>query len=266
MTLMLISILWKTLATAAVVIVAGRVAQRVGPVLTSVLITLPFNAGPGFFFVSLDASDAFVREGALIAFATTGAVLVFCTAWVWAERWGGYLLSATVGIAGWFGITFLVHQAPMTIPFAFAVVGAGALFAWLCRRRDLRKPEGVSAAAGWSFLVVRGVAAGLVVALVATASPWLGPVWSGFALGFPTTLLASAWMLYGHYGRTFGAATLNAAQPSLVVYASFVLALHLLTGPLPATVAVVVSFIGSSVMAAGLAAIVSRRRRRAAPL
>ena len=91
--------------------------------------------------------------------------------------------------------------------------------------------------------------------------PWLGPVWSGIALGFPTTLLASAWMLYGHYGRTFGAATLNAAQPSLVVYASFVLALHLLTGPLPATVAVVVSFVGSALMAAGLAVIVSRRRR-----
>src|SRR3546814_4649369 len=66
----------------------------------------------------------------------------------------------------------------------------------------------------WGFVTVRGLAAGIVVASVATASPWLGPVWSGLLLGFPTTLTASAWMLYGHYGRDFTAATLNAAQRS----------------------------------------------------
>src|SRR3546814_15230211 len=89
----------------------------------------------------------------------------------------------------------------------------------------------------WGFVTVRGLAAGIVVASVATASPWLGPVWSGLLLGFPTTLTASAWMLYGHYGRDFTAATLNAAQPSMVVYASFCLALYLFAGPLDAVAA-----------------------------
>ncbi len=109
-------------------------------------------------------------------------------------------------------------------------------------------------------MLVRAVAAGLVVASVATASPWLGPVWSGFLLGFPTTLIASAWMLYGHYGREFTAATLNAAQPSMVVYTSFCLALHLLAGPLPALTAVIVAFVGAATFAATLALVLSRRR------
>lgn len=261
MTLVLLSLIWKTLATAGLVIVAGRVAQRVGPVLTSVLITLPMNAGPGFFFVSLDATDAFVREGALIAFATTGAVLVFCTGWVWAERWGGYLLSAAIGITGWTICSLIIDSLPMSIPVALGTVAFGVAFSWLLRRRDLKKPPPVAAPAGWRFLIVRGLAAGLAVAGVATASPWLGPVWSGFFLAFPTTLLASAWMLYGHYGRAFGAATLNAAQPSLVVYASFCLALHLLIGPLSAMWAVVAAFAGSAIMAAALAGLVSRVRR-----
>mgnify|MGYP003700628067 FL=1 len=110
-------------------------------------------------------------------------------------------------------------------------------------------------------MIVRGVVAGLAVASVATASPWLGPVWSGFLLGFPTTLTASGWMLYGHYGREFTAATLNAAQPSMVVYASFCLALHLIAGPLPALTAVVVAFAGAGLFAATLALVLSRRRR-----
>ena len=44
--LVLVSILWKAVATAGVIVTAGRLAQRAGPVLTSVLITLPVNAGP----------------------------------------------------------------------------------------------------------------------------------------------------------------------------------------------------------------------------
>ena len=89
--LVLVSILWKAVATAGVIVTAGRLAQRAGPVLTSVLITLPVNAGPGFFFIALEQEAEFVRAGALTAFSVTGAVLLFCTAWVHAARRGGFL-------------------------------------------------------------------------------------------------------------------------------------------------------------------------------
>ncbi|MEQ9333370.1 hypothetical protein [Thalassobaculum sp.] len=259
--LLVVSIFWKALATAAVIVAAGRLAQRAGPVLTSVLITLPVNAGPGFFFIALDQDAAFVSGGALTAFAITGAVLLFCTAWVHAARFGGFLLSLSAAITAWAVWAFATEALPDTVPWAFAAAGGGALLAWLLRRRGLVRPAGGKAAAGWGFVIVRGVVAGLVVASVATASPWLGPVWSGFLLGFPTTLTASGWMLYGHYGRDFTAATLNAAQPSMVVYASFCLALHLLAGPLPAVTAVVVAFAGAGVFAATLALVLARRRR-----
>jgi hypothetical protein len=259
--LLLVAILWKALATAAVIVAAGRLAQRAGPVLTSVLITLPVNAGPGFFFIALDQDAAFVSRGALTAFAITGAVLLFCTAWVHAARFGGFLLSLAAAVCAWSAWALLTEALPPTVPWAMAGAGGGALLAWLLRRRDIGRPSGGKGAAGWGFVIVRGVAAGLVVAGVATASPWLGPVWSGFLLGFPTTLTASGWMLYGHYGREFTAATLNAAQPSMVVYASFCLALHLIAGPLPALTAVVVAFAGAGLFAATLALVLSRRRR-----
>ena len=259
--LLLVSILWKALATAAVIVAAGRLAQRAGPVLTSVLITLPVNAGPGFFFIALQQDAAFVSSGALTAFAITGAVLLFCTAWVHTARYGGFLLSLAAAVAAWTAWALFTRALPDTVPWAVAGAGCGALLAWLLRRRGLVRPGSAKAAAGWGFVTARGVVAGLAVASVATASPWLGPVWSGFLLGFPTTLTASAWMLYGHYGRDFTAATLNAAQPSMVVYASFCLALHLLAGPLPALTAVIVAFAGAGTFAALLALALSRRAR-----
>lgn len=259
--LILLSILWKALATAAVIVAAGRLAQRAGPVLTSVLITLPVNAGPGFFFIALEQDAPFVHAGALTAFGITGAVLLFCTAWVHAARIGGFLVSLCAGVAAWAVWALATESLPPTVPFAVGAAGSGALLAWLLRRRDIGRPTGAAAPAGWTFVMVRGAVAGLAVAGVATASPWLGPVWSGFLLGFPTTLTASAWMLYGHYGRDFTAATLNAAQPSMVVYASFCLALHFLAGPLPALTAVIVAFAGAGIFAATLALVLSRRRR-----
>lgn len=259
--LVVVAVLWKALITAAVIVAAGRLAQRAGPVLTSVLITLPVNAGPGFFFIALEQEAAFVRGGALTAFAVTGAVLLFCTAWVHAARHAGFLLSLAAAIAAWTAWALATEALPDTIAWSAGAAGTGALLAWLLRRRDIGRPAGGRAAAGWGFVIVRGMVAGLVVAGVATASPWLGPVWSGFLLGFPTMLTASAWMLYGHYGREFTAATLNAAQPSMVVYASFCLGLHLLAGPLPAVAAVAVAFAGAGTFAAVLAVGLARRRR-----
>lgn len=259
--LLVVAVAWKALATASVIVAAGRLAQRAGPVLTSVLITLPVNAGPGFFFIALEQDAAFVRDGALTAFAVTGAVLLFCTAWVHAARFGGFALSLAAALTAWAGWALATEALPDTVPWAFAAAGGGALLAWLLRRRGLVRPGGSRPAAGWGFVIVRGVVAGLAVAGVATASPWLGPVWSGFLLGFPTTLTASAWMLYGHYGREFTAATLNAAQPSMVVYAGFCLSLHLLAGALPALTAVIVAFSGAAVFAATLAFILARLQR-----
>lgn len=262
MTMVLLSILWKTLATAAVIVVAGRLARRLGQVLTSVLITLPFNAGPGFLFIALDEAPPFLAEGALIAFAVTGVILVYCTVWVHAARWFGFIVTSTLAIATWLAGVSILDALPTTPLVAVGSVALGAATALLLRRRDIPKPAAPPAAAGWRFVLVRGLAAGIVVASVATASPWLGAHWSGILLAFPTTLLASTWMLWGHYGRDFTAATLNAAQPSMVVYASFCVALHVLAGPMASVPAVVVAFALSGVVAAFYAGILMRITRR----
>jgi hypothetical protein len=265
MTVLVLSVLWKTLATAAVIVAAGRLARALGPVLTSVIITLPFNAGPGFFFIALDQPPAFLAEGALIAFAVTGVILVYCTVWVHAARRFGFVLTSAVGVAAWFACVLVLDAVPTTPWTAAAAVAMGAAVAVLLRRRDIPAYDAPPAAAGWRFVIIRALAGGFVVAAVATASPWLGARWSGILLAFPTTLLASSWMLWGHYGRDFTAATLNAAQPSLLVYASFCVALHGLAGPLPSVTAVLTAFGLCAVVAALYAAVLIRVARAGSP-
>ncbi len=262
MTLVLFSILWKTLATASVIIAAGRLARRLGPLLTSVLITMPFNAGPGFFFVALDQEPAFVAEGALMAFGVAGIIVIYCTAWVHAARYFSFLVTSLLGIGVWLACVLVLDLLPPSLLVASCAVVIGSLVALVLRRRDIPKPVAPPSAAGWRFAIVRGLAAGIVVATVATASPWLGAHWSGILLAFPTTLLASTWMLWGHYGRDFTAATMNAAQPSLVVYASFCLALHLLAGPMGGVAAVLTAFALSGVVAGLYALVLMRLSRR----
>ena len=61
----------KALDTALVLFLVSQVAERLGPFMVSVLMAMPMNAGPGYFFVSLEVSPQFLSKGALMSFAAT---------------------------------------------------------------------------------------------------------------------------------------------------------------------------------------------------
>ncbi|MBT5263236.1 MAG: hypothetical protein HOL85_00275 [Rhodospirillaceae bacterium] len=240
--LVVLTIAWKTLATAAIVISAGRLAARAGPLLTSVLITIPVNAGPGFFFISLEADEAFLSHGGLVAFSITGSVLMFSSGYIHGARFFSFLPSLLTALVAWGIATYVTLLVEPSLVWAMVVNIDAVLFAWLLRRRLPPPTRARPMPAAWRYTIIRGGLAGLVVAGVATASPFLGPAWSGILLGFPTIMVASAWMLAGHYGQAFTAATMQASQRTIISYASFCLSLHLLAGPLPGTIAVLASF------------------------
>ena len=85
-----LSLLWKIIATAGIVVVTGRLARSAGPVLTSVLVALPVNAAPGMFFVALALDADFVAEGVLYSMAGAGPVLVYLTVFVQAARFRNF--------------------------------------------------------------------------------------------------------------------------------------------------------------------------------
>ncbi|MCB1807061.1 MAG: hypothetical protein KDJ99_18495, partial [Candidatus Competibacteraceae bacterium] len=58
-----LSLSWKLVATAALIVLAARLARSFGPFMTSIMITIPLNAGPGFFFIALEQPAAFISQG-----------------------------------------------------------------------------------------------------------------------------------------------------------------------------------------------------------
>ncbi|MED5337245.1 MAG: hypothetical protein VX606_04160, partial [Pseudomonadota bacterium] len=104
----LLSVLWKGAATAAVMVAAGRLALRLGPLLTGVLISIPLNAGPGFFILSFNVDGAFLAEAGLFGFAVAGPVLLFAAVTARLVGIGRLLPALRGGAAVWAGVVWLL--------------------------------------------------------------------------------------------------------------------------------------------------------------
>ena len=76
----------KALITAVVLFIISLVSERLGPFMASVLLTLPMNARPDYFFLSLEFSSEFLSEGALENLATTGGIMVFTGCYIQSIR------------------------------------------------------------------------------------------------------------------------------------------------------------------------------------
>ena len=230
---MLFDIAWKASATALAVVLVAKLGERSGALLASVAMTVPMNAGPGFVFIALEQSAAFVRHGALVGFAGTGAVLAFVATFVRVAGSRGFAAGLAAALLAWLGGALLTTLLPRSLLSAALLIALGALLvAWLRTGRVAALPR-TALRAGWPVLLLRGLLAGLVVAGVAAAAGALGPTFAGLAYAFPTTMLAALWILQRHYGLPFALATMARVPAGLAAYAGFCLTLHLAAGPLP---------------------------------
>jgi uncharacterized membrane protein (GlpM family) len=263
MLLAVLSLLWKIIAAAGIVVVTGRLARSAGPVLTSVLVALPVNAAPGMFFVALALDADFVAEGVLYSMAGAGPVLVYLTVFVQATRFRNFYLALPIGLAGWIFAAWLIAGLQLNVVSALLCVASGVIFAIIFNRRLPGGLEIVPVAAGWRYLLIRGGIAGGLIVTIATVAGDIGPVVAGLLLSFPTTLSTTGWMLNGHYGLSFVTATYSSARKALSLYVLFCLILLGFITVLPGPLAVVAAFAVVAAIGAVFAVLFVRIRARA---
>lgn len=262
---LLLPFLGKLATTMVLTVAISRVAERAGPFLASVIITLPIFAGPSFFFLMYEQPPEFIARGALYAFAGAGPVLAFTAGYIRASRNLGLIASLAGGAAAWAVLALPMRLLPFDLLVAFAWIAAGIIAARLFRRPFELHGRPTAPPARWAHLLGRATIAGFAVATVATIGGLLGPETTGLVVSFPLTMSVSVWLLHRQYGGEFAAATLAATQRTLLSYASFCLVLSLLAGVLAIELAFW-SAIGMSVVSAlGLAAVGQRARRRISP-
>ncbi|MEM7253411.1 MAG: hypothetical protein AAF493_18510, partial [Pseudomonadota bacterium] len=238
---LVLSILWKALATAIVIIAVGRIAERAGPWFAAILVGFPASIGPGMVLLSLEHESVFISEAALHSLSTTTPVLGFLLAYVLLSRVGGLWLCLVGGYLVWLPVALALGRLSLSLPLVLVMLAVSFFVVGrlMPRRHPLTHEQ--SPTRGWRFLIVRGVAAGLVVGSVVSLAPVLGPRFAGIFVSFPVVLATAAWMLTKAGGHALAVATLSQADRGLGSFVAFCLVVHLLAGPLSGLAATLVA-------------------------
>ena len=187
---------WKIALTALMIVAVARVAERAGALMASVLLTVPMNAGPGFFFLALDHPAPFIAEGVLVSFAATGAVLVFAAAYVNLARRFDFFVCVGGASLAWLIAAIAFSWVELDLARACALIAGGAIIAFVSRRRlDLYSaPDHGPSALRPQF--ARGLVAGAWAAGFATLGHLIGPKLAGLTFGFPIIFCTAAWTVH----------------------------------------------------------------------
>lgn len=251
----------KMILTAAVVVGASVVAERSGPLLGGVIISLPISSGPGTFFLAIQASDRFVADSILYTLAMSAAIAVFLIVYPRLAVRHGAVVSVGGALLVWAAVGFLVQFVPLQLWSALTMtLAAFAAAIWFPRPPGLRpppRPVGISK----TELVGRALITGAIIATVVTISTLIGPRATGILMAFPTAFTAIAFIMHRRHGGSAAAATLLASTFGMMSFVAYLVTLYFLTmriGALPALgAALVVAAVASTIIA-----LVGRRRAR----
>lgn len=215
----ILQLLIRMAATAFVVIAVAMAVGRLGPLIGGALVGLPIILGPGFYFLMLQASGAFVAD------AATYGLLAMCATQVFLLSYSGSLVSLAAAVSGWIGAVAKFRLLPPHPALAVGLFAVVTLIARLAARRFVKPVPSVGRADRFGVLLLRGVLAGLLVAVVTMAAAWLGPDGSGLLLGFPVGYSIIATTVHDRYGAAMAAATLHSGLLGTVSLAGFCAAL-----------------------------------------
>lgn len=224
----LFELAFRMVATAAVVMAVTWAVDRFGPLIGGALAGLPVVIGPGFYFLSLHATPAFVGNAASHSLWSLCGTQVFILTYMACARSRGVAMSlACAGIA-WAVVAVAVSRLPPTPVVGLAVFAAVTAAAiWLGARLALGTTP-ARPSIDWTTLVMRGGLAGLLVAVVTAVSSRIGPEFSGIFLAFPIGFGVLAVTLHEKLGAANAIGTLNAAIKGATGLAVFSAAFALL--------------------------------------
>lgn len=230
----LVTLAIKMVVTAGFVIAATIIAERAGPFIGAMIVTLPISAGPAYVFVALDHPADFVARAALASIVNNVSTVFYTVAFVLLAQRFGALLSVAAGLAVWFLSAFLVNQAqwPLLGAILLNVVAVAALVPVVRRFRDVPMPR---LPLRMSELAFRAVLVSLLIAVVVTLSFTVGPEMTGMIASFPATFTSTMFILHRRVGGKAAAAVMAHSLVGLLGFAFCVAVLYLTVMPLGRT-------------------------------
>ncbi len=179
----------KMAVTAAFVVFATWAAERAGPLIGALVVTLPIAAGPAYVFVALDHDAAFIAASALASLTINAANGIFCLAYTLLAQSRGLLASLTAALGSWIVLALLLPSIEWTLMGAILLniaVYAACIPIGLRFRHAIMPP----AIRCWYDVPLRAGMVAVLVAIVVASSTRVGPAMTGTLALFPIVLVS----------------------------------------------------------------------------
>ena len=201
-----VTLLYKMLATAGLVVAVSMLVERVGPFLGAMVATLPISAGPALIFVAIDQGPAFLEASARAGLPAFAGTAVYAAVYAFLAQRHSTLISIGGGLAAWLVTTLLILRREWSVEAALALhlaVLGTALWATRAYRRAAPLVRATRRAWDVPFR------AAIVMALVATvvvAGRLLGPEAAGAIAVAPMVFASVGLILQPRVGGAVPAA------------------------------------------------------------
>ncbi len=234
-------LLAKVAAAAIIVVAASRATERAGPLLGSMIATLPVSAGPAYVFLALDHGAAFISESARMSVAATAATAAFVAAHALAAQRFATPASFALATLAWFAVALALQLRDWS--FAEACLLFVAVFA--AAIRALRRYAVVLAAPAVPKarfdLALRALLVATVVVATNFASHAFGPAMAGVLATYPVVFTSLVLILQPRCGGKFTASVLVNGLKGLLGFGLALAVLHLAAARLSATAALLLA-------------------------
>jgi hypothetical protein len=255
-------LLTKLIATALVVIGVSISVGKLGPRLGGIIAGTPIILGPGYFFLLQEWPAEFIQDAALATLHALIATLLFSISFVLTAERLGALPSLGLATLVWIPGAYLFSFMPGGVAVAVVVYGVVLLSAEIIKRVLALKQPRVVSISGWFDVVLRGLLAGVLVAVATTLAARSGPMLSGILVGFPVGLFTIGWTLHDRYGPDVARATVAAAQQGMLSLVAFAVVTAVLVSHVPPMVTFVFALLASIAVSGALFRVSQWRFRR----
>lgn len=247
----------KMAATAAVVVTASLVAERVGALIGAMVATLPIAAGPSYVLLALDHDTQFIADSTVASLAVHAATGLFGTAYVLAAQRCPFVVSIAIAVGTWLGGVLMIRTIDWSLAGAIAlnVVTYAACVPLV--RRFVHVPVPMIRRR-WFDIPLRALLVAVLVGAVVAAGANVGPKLTGILAVFPIVMLSLMLILHPRIGGPATAAIIANTIWGLVGFGLCILALHLAVVPVGAPVALVMALLVS--VTTNIAIFLVRRR------
>jgi hypothetical protein len=227
----LLSLALKMAVTAAFVVTASMITERVGAVIGALVSTLPFTAGPAYIFLAIAHDSSFIAQSALATLNVNAATTVYGLVYVLLAQRYGLAVSLTIAMSLWCALTAFIGMGPVSFPTAL-LLNAVAFALCLPLASKFRSVKMPLIKRRWYDVPLRAGMVAALVATVVTLSNYVGASWTGVIATFPLGLTSLMLIFQPRIGGPAAAAVIANMLWGLIGFGLAGAVLHITAVPL----------------------------------